>query len=245
MNSFLEKLCEDKNLNIAKADDKEVYTIMGEGNNTLNISMNNNKISSYILTEDNNIIEEFEMEYTDDTIDDILSDTVDTFTAINDIEDGDTDRQVINETDETEDDEYDSEEVEEKLELETDRFSPEVDVYTELDNAKTTLKELGNKLKNINIADESLSMILLDIAHNTLSLSLDIESAIDTLSELDGLQEPLNSSKDVDTENAISETQARLEISKSIMAARQLESIKQISKEELKLFEDTCKNIFN
>lgn len=249
MNSFLEKVCKEKNLNIAKADNKEIYTIMGESNNTLNISMENNRISSYILKENNDIIEQFDMEYAEDTLDDILSDTVDTFTAINDIKDGDGELEILNEEGEDDvevvDENGDVEEVAEKLELETDIFSPEVDVYNELSNAKTVLKDLGNKLKNINVSDESLSMILLDIAHNTLSLSLDVESAMDTLSELDGIQEPINSSKDLDTENAVNETQARIDITKSVLAARHLEGINKISSDDLKLYEDTCKDVFN
>ncbi len=248
MNSFLEKVCKEKNLNIAKADDKEVYTIMGECNNTLNISMENNRISSYILKENNDIIEQFDMEYAEDTLDDILSDTVDTFTAINDIKDGDSELEILNEEGEDEveivDENGDVEEVSEKLELETDVFSPEVDVYNELNNVKTTLKDLGNKLKNITVADESLSMIILDIAHNTLSLSLDVESAMDTLSELDGVQEPLNSSKDLDTKNDLNETAARLDVSKSILAARFLEELNKITPDDLKMYEQVCGDIF-
>lgn len=255
MNSFLEKVCKEKNLNIAKADDKEVYTIMGENNNTLNISIDDNKISSYILKENNDIIEEFDMEYAEDTLDYILSDTVDTFTAINDIESGDTDLEILNEEGEDSDIEQgnaieidengDVEEIAEKLELETDIFSPELDIYKELNSAKDTLKSIGNSLKNLNIEDESISIIILDIAHNALSLSLDIDSAIETLSELDGIQEPINSSKELDTKNDLNETQARLNITQSIIGARTLKELNVISSDALDKYENACRDIFN
>ena len=230
--NFLRDLCEKKDLVMAEntEDGARLITIMskdGRRDNTLNISIKDGELESYIINSKGKIIENFNKIVEDEDLENTtLSEIVDTFDAINTIDDDLID---MEESAENSDESYSS-------------------IDSGLADLRVKAKWIGDMIKNLTDYTDDVEFIsvLLDLSSSAYSLYLDIESAIETYNELMNPDETL---EDVDVmqvvEESLSESKSKLVIAKSLMEVRRLADNNKIEKEKLDQFETAYKELFN
>jgi hypothetical protein len=199
----------------------------GRRDNTLNISIKDGELESYIINSKGKIIENFNKIVEDEDLENTtLSEIVDTFDAINTIDDD-----LIN--------------MEESAENSDENYSS---IDSGLADLRVKAKWIGDMIKNLTDYTDDVEFIsvLLDLSSSAYSLYLDIESAIETYNELMNPDETL---EDVDVmqavEESLSESKSKLVIAKSLMEVRRLADNNKIEKEKLDQFETAYKELFN
>lgn len=234
---FLKNLCKEKGLIIAesKSDDTLLVTIMSEDkdcDNTLNISIDGNKLEAYIMDSNGKVLENFNKLTEGSGVEnETLSEIVNTFDAFNDM-DGEIegiDVEDINVVEEAAEEGYKS-------------------IDSGLYDLKLKSKWIGDRIKELSELTDDVEYIsvLLDLASSAYSLYLDIDSAIETYDEMMNPDESVTESfeKKVEVEKEFNESKSRLVIAKSLMEVRKLNSNDIISNDKLEEFESVFKKLF-
>lgn len=237
----LSSICESKGLILCQNADLEnnlFICSMTESKsnkpNTLNYAISDKNVRICIIEPNSKtVFEDFTKDYnTDNELIETIDDALDTLDLVNQVDiDPEKDNKELLVEDEIEDDN-----------------SP-VNIVSELDRCKMEIKHLSDRLKDLSSSTDNIEMIsiILDIANNGYSLSLDIESAIDTYNDIMGVQEQEDEDNKVseDLEKSISENSERINVAKAQLSMRNLYKLQKVTKEQFERYIDCCKEIFD
>lgn len=235
----LSDYCDDNNLILKEEIDDGNYICSitdkdCDHNNMLNCMISDDdNLQLFIVNSDGKIIDTIENgECSDDILESIQS-CVDVMNTLDDGDGLDGRKLILNE-------DGDDEVVEDSSEESTGN------IVDTLNSCKFNLKDIADKIKNASdyTDDAEIASVIVDLASNAYSLILDIESAIETYNESQGI----DSEDDSIEEESLSlaeETKSRLKVMESVSAMLALSKFGKVSKESYNEYMDVCNKIFS